>query len=117
MRKVVPRPKVLLLNRKTALSLKQADFRDVFKEGLQGCPTAIIVVSPDPFSHTASTSSAMKLPENTEEESNDFEPVDNGDIQMDNSSDQLYSPSISSVTNKITCQKLGQYSYYLIIQI
>jgi len=61
------------------------------------------VVTPDPFSPTASSSSAMKIPENTEEEPNDFEPVDNGDIQMEYSSDQLYSPSISSVTNKITC--------------
>jgi len=73
-RKVVTRPKVLLLNSKKALSLKQADF--------QGCAqrrpikvsvcTSIIVVSPGPFSPTSSTSAATRVPENTEEEPNDF---------------------------------------------
>jgi len=72
------------------------------KKASKGVCTSIIVVSPNPFSPIASTFSAMKIPENTEEEPNDFEPVDNGDIQMEYSSDQLYSPSISSVTNKIT---------------
>jgi hypothetical protein len=87
------------------------------KKASKGVCKSIIVVSPDPFSPIASTSAATKVPENTEEEPNDFEPVYIGDIQMEYSSDQLYSPNISSVTNKITCQKLDQYSYHLIIQI
>ena len=62
------------------------------KKASKGVCTSIIVVTPDPFSPTASTSAATKVPENTEEESNYFEPVDNGDIQMEYSSDQLYSP-------------------------
>jgi hypothetical protein len=66
------------------------------KKASKGVCTSIIVVSLDPFCPTASTSSAMKVPENTEEEPIDFEPVDKGDIQMEYSSDQLYSPSISS---------------------
>jgi hypothetical protein len=43
-----------------------------------------IMVSPDSLSPTPSTSSSMKTPENTEEDS---EPADEGDIQMEYSSD------------------------------
>jgi hypothetical protein len=75
------------------------------------------VVSPDPFSPALSTSSVVKVPENTEDDPNVFKPVRNGDIQMEYSSDQFYSPSIGNVTNKITCQNLGQYNYHLINQI
>jgi len=45
------------------------------------------VVSPDPLSPTPSTSSTMKTPKNTEEGPNDPEPADEGDIQMECSSD------------------------------
>ena len=116
MRKVVPRPEVLLLTRKKNFVIETGRFQGrVQKRPLRIC-TSIIVVSPEPFSPTSSTSSATKVPENTEEDPNDFEPVDNGDIPKEYSSDQLYSQSISSVTNKITCQNLGQYRYRFIIQ-
>jgi hypothetical protein len=52
-----------------------------------------VVVSPEPFSPTPSISS-----ENTEENPDDREPADEGDIQMEYSSDQFYSPSIGAVT-------------------
>jgi hypothetical protein len=40
----------------------------------------------------------VKTPDNTEEDCDDPEPVDEGDIQMEYSSDQLYDPSIGAVT-------------------
>jgi hypothetical protein len=49
------------------------------------------VISPDSLSPTASTSSAMKTPENTEENPDDCEPADEGNIQM-----ELYRPNSSS---------------------
>jgi hypothetical protein len=49
------------------------------------------MVAPDPLSPTPSTSSAMKTPENTEEDSNDPEPTE-GDIQMEYTSNQPYNP-------------------------
>ena len=39
------------------------------------------------LSHTPSTSSAMKTPENAEEDPDDPEPEDEGDIQIEYSSD------------------------------
>jgi len=47
---------------------------------------------------TPSTSSTPKTPENIEEDPEDPEPADNGDIQMEYCADQLYSPSVGSVT-------------------
>jgi len=44
----------------------------------------------------------------------DPELADEGDVQMDYSSDKLYNPSIGIVT--ITCETLGQYRYLLITQ-
>jgi len=41
------------------------------------------VISPNPFSPTASTSSGMRTPENTEEDPDDCEPADEGNIQME----------------------------------
>jgi len=45
------------------------------------------LVSPDPMSLNLQTSSAINTPENTEEDTNDPEPPDECDIQMDYSSD------------------------------
>ena len=45
-----------------------------------------VLVHPDPVSSTPSTSSAMKTPENAEEDADDPEPADEGDIQMEYSS-------------------------------
>jgi hypothetical protein len=44
------------------------------------------VVSPDSVSYST-TSSAMKIPENTEEDPDEPEPADEGDIQMEYTSD------------------------------
>ena len=49
------------------------------------------MISSDPVSHTASASSAMKTPENTEEDPDDCEPADEGNIQM-----ELYWPNSRS---------------------
>jgi hypothetical protein len=49
------------------------------------------VIYPDPLSPVASASSAMKTPENTEEDPDDCEPADEGNIQM-----ELYRPNSSS---------------------
>jgi hypothetical protein len=57
------------------------------------------VLSPDPLSPIPSLASAMKTPENTEEDLDDLKPANEGDIEMEYSSDQLYSPSIGAVTN------------------
>jgi hypothetical protein len=51
----------------------------------------------------------MTTPENTEV---DPEPAYEGDIQMEYSSDKLFSPSTEAVTFK----NLGQYRYQLIIR-
>jgi len=45
-----------------------------------------------------STLSAMKTPENTEEDPDDPQPAYEGDIQMEYSSDYMYSPSIRNLT-------------------
>lgn len=65
------------------------------------------VVSPDALSHIPSNSSAVKTPENTEADPDQSEPADEGDIQMEFSSDWLYRPSIGAVT-EITCNNSGQ---------
>jgi hypothetical protein len=54
-------------------------FRNATKSGC----TSTIVLSPDPLSLTASTSSAAKTPVNTEEDPHDPEPADEEDIQME----------------------------------
>jgi hypothetical protein len=67
------------------------------------------VVSPDPLSSsTPSTSSALKTPENTEGDPDDCEPVD-GDIQMEYFSDQLYNPSIGTVTKNYLLELRSEY--------
>jgi hypothetical protein len=59
-----------------ASSLKQADRRDMFKKASKCVCSLTIVVCPNPLSPAPSASSAMKTPENTEE---DPEPADEGD--------------------------------------
>jgi hypothetical protein len=49
--------------------------------------TLTVVVFPNPLSPAPLTSSAMKTPENTEEDTDDPEPADEGDNQMEYSSD------------------------------
>jgi len=65
--------------------VKQTDIRDVFKKATKS--VCIVVVPPDPLFPAPSTSSAMKTPENTEEDSDDPEPAAEGDFPMEYSCD------------------------------
>jgi hypothetical protein len=65
----------------------------MFRQVSKSIYTSTVVVSPDPLSPTPSTSSALKAPENIEEDPD-------GDIQMEYCADQLYSSSIGAVTKK-----------------
>ena len=56
------------------------------------------MVSPKPLPPTPPNASAMRIPENTEKGHDDPEPADEGEIQMEYSYGQLYSPSIGVVT-------------------
>jgi hypothetical protein len=46
----------------------------------------------------SSTSPAIKIPENTDEDPDNPKPADEGDIQIEYSSDYLCSPSVRPVT-------------------
>jgi hypothetical protein len=65
-----PKTRNVAFYQKKASSVKQADLRDMFKKASKHVCTSTIVVSPDPLSPTPSTTSAMKTPENTEEDPN-----------------------------------------------
>ena len=58
----------------------------------------MVVVFPDTLSPTPSASSAIRTPKNTEEDSDDSEPADKGDIQIEYSSEQLYSLTRGAIT-------------------
>jgi hypothetical protein len=51
MRRVIPRPKVLLLPEKTS-SMKQADLRGKFKKVTDNVCTSTVLIPPDPLSLT-----------------------------------------------------------------
>jgi len=55
------------------------------------------MVSPNPLSPTPSTSAVMMTPKNTDKVPHTPEPADEGDIQIEYSSDQLCSP-LTAVT-------------------
>jgi hypothetical protein len=65
--------------------MKQADRREVFKKASTSAYAATIVVSTDALSPTPSTPSAMNTVESAEKVSDDPDPTDEGDIQMENS--------------------------------
>jgi hypothetical protein len=67
--------------------LKQADLGDMIREASKSVCTSTDVVSPDPLSPTLSNSSAVKTPENTEEDHDDPGLAAEGDIQMEYLSD------------------------------
>jgi len=71
--------------------MKEANLRDMLKTASKSVSTSTTVVSPDTFSLSPSASSAMEIPENTEEDPDDPELADAEDIHMKYSSDQLYS--------------------------
>ena len=93
--------------------MKQANLKDLLKKSSRTACTSNVVVSPDPFSPTPLTSSTMKTSENAEGDPDDPEQAD-GDIQMEYSSEWLYSSSIGPVT-RLACKNLGHYRYCLII--
>jgi hypothetical protein len=70
----------------------------MFNKASKNVCTSTIPVLPEPLFPTPSTLSAMKILENTEEDHDDPQPADEVDIQMENSSNYMYSPSIRNVT-------------------
>jgi folate-binding Fe-S cluster repair protein YgfZ len=73
LKRVVPRPKVLLFmtKKRKPLSLKQADLWDMFKKASKNVCTSTVVVSP------------TTTQENTKEDPDDPELADERDIQME----------------------------------
>ena len=68
--------------------MKLADLKDLFKKASKSVSTSAIVVSLDPLSHIPSSSSrSSKAPENTEDDPDDSELADEGDTQVEHSSD------------------------------
>jgi len=63
--------------------MKQADSRDMFKKVSKSVCTLTVVVIPDPLFPAPLTSSAMKTPENKEEDHDDPEPAGKGDNQTE----------------------------------
>jgi len=76
------------------------------------------VVFPDRLYRTPSRSSSIKTSDRTQEDSESPKPVDDGEIQIEFSSDYRYCPNIWAVTNKQqkNVKILGQYIFCLIIQ-
>jgi len=76
----------------------------MFKKATKNVCTSTIVVSPDLLFPTPPTPSAMRNQENAEEDLDGPEPADEGNIQMEYSSDYnwLGSPAVT----KITCRNL-----------
>jgi len=59
----------------------------MFKKAMKSVCTSTIVVSPDSLFPAPPTPSAMRNPENAEEDPGGPEPADEGNIQMEYSSD------------------------------
>ena len=77
--------------------MKQAGHRDMFKKASKSvCQPFWYLLTP--LSPNSINFSAMNIPENKDEDPNDPEPADEKVIQMEYSSDALYSPSIEAVT-------------------
>ena len=74
--------------------MNQADLRDMFKKVSKSVCTLTDVVLPDPLSPAPQTSSAMKTPEDKEEDPDDPEPAGKGDNQTEYSCYQLYNTCI-----------------------
>jgi hypothetical protein len=77
----------LLFTIKKVVSVKQADLRDMFKKASRSACSSIIVVSHNSLSVIALTSSALKTPENKEENPDRPKSAVEGDIQMEWSPD------------------------------
>ena len=86
---------------KKASSLKQADLEVMFRKAFKSVSISGIVVSPDPFSLTASTSTVE-----TEENPYDCEPADRV-IQMEYFSDTVVRPKYKSSDEKLPVSVLS----------
>jgi hypothetical protein len=71
-----PKTGSFALYQKEASSMKQGDLRNMFKKASKNVCTPTVLVSCDPLSPAPSNSSAMKTPENTEENPDDPEQAD-----------------------------------------
>ena len=85
----------MLYIRKISITERDRSQEDIQK-GLQEC-TSTVAVSPDHLSPAPSTSSSFRTPEHTEKDPDDLELAD-GDIQMQYSSDYLYSSNLGAIT-------------------
>jgi len=72
--------------------MEQADLRDMFTKASRCVCTSTVVLSLDPLSPTPSTNSIMKTAENTEEDPYDTHTADEGDNQIEYTSNKMYSP-------------------------
>ena len=63
--------------------MKETNLRDLFKKAAKSGCTSTVVLSPDPLSLTAATSSAMNTPVDTEEDPDGLALADERDIQME----------------------------------
>lgn len=63
--------------------MNQADLRDTIKKASRCVCTSTIVLSLDPLSPTPSTNSVVKTAENTEEDPYDPHTADEGDNQIE----------------------------------
>jgi hypothetical protein len=91
---VVPRQDVLVFSKRKASSVRQAVQGHVQKD-FQECTSPVVIY---PVSPTPSTSSVVMTPLNAEDDYDGPGPTEEGDIQMENCSDWLYSPIIGAVT-------------------
>jgi len=64
--------------------VKETDLRQMLRKVSKSVCTSTIAVSPDHLSLVPSTSTAVRIPENLDKDpDDDFEPADEGDIQME----------------------------------
>jgi len=63
--------------------VKQTDLKDMFKKASRSVCSSTTVVSHNSLSLIPLTSSALKTPENTEENPDEPKSEDEGDIQME----------------------------------
>jgi hypothetical protein len=83
LRRIVPRPEVLLFIRK---KVKQTDLRDMFKKASKNVYTSTVVVILDAFLLLHQLCQLLRL-QKTEQDVDDPEPADMNDIQVEYSSD------------------------------
>jgi len=63
--------------------VKETDLREMLRKVFKSVCIPITVESPDPLSLIPSTSTAVRITENSDKDPDDLEPADEGDIQME----------------------------------